>query len=127
MKGGPFAGRSLDGSEHLIDIRGISRVDSRPASSTPFYNHRERETVCATASYKCTTHRHVNEDQNPARLPLFADFPSSNNGPQMCSMLTVSQICSKLTVPIYTFFKYVKSESRIVEEILLHDLIVVTN
>jgi len=42
-------------------------------------------------------------------------------------MLTVSQICSKLTVPIYTFFKYVKSESRIVEEILLHDLIVVTN
>jgi len=69
----------VDGSEHLIDIRGISRVE---LSSTPFYNHRERrDGVCN-------------------------------------SMLTVS---------IYKFFKYVKSESRIVEEILLHDLIVVTN
>jgi len=97
----------VDGGELLIDIRGISRVDSRPASSTTFYNHRERETVCATTSYKCTTHRHVTEDQNPARLPLFADFPSSNNEPQMCSTLTVSQkhVCSKLTVYIYTFFK----------------------
>src|SRR6218665_2081682 len=82
----------VEGGELLIDIRGISRVDSRPASSTTFYNHRERETVCATTSYKCTTHRHVTEDQNPARLPLFADFPSSNNEPQ-------------LTVYIYTFFK----------------------
>src|SRR6218665_2571150 len=97
----------VDGGELLIDNRGISRVDSRPASSTTFYNHRERETVCATTSYKCTTHRHVTEDQNPARLPLFADFPSSNNEPQMCATLTVSQkhVCSKLTVYIYTFFK----------------------
>src|SRR6218665_1345607 len=61
----------VDGGELLIDIRGISRVASRPTSSTTIYNHRERETVCATTSYKCTTHRHVTEDQNPARLPLF--------------------------------------------------------
>src|SRR6218665_3381459 len=87
----------VDGGELLIDIRGISRVDSRPASSTTFYNHRVRETVCATTSCKCTTHRHVTDDENPAaRLPLFADFPPSNNEPQMCSTLTVSQkhVCS---------------------------------
>src|SRR6218665_4127857 len=47
----------VDGGELLIHISGITRVDSRPASSTTFYNHRERETVCATTSYKCTTHR----------------------------------------------------------------------
>ena len=65
----------VDGGELLIDTRGISRVDSRPASSTPFYNHRERETVSATTSYKCTSHRHVTEDQNSARLPSLRQLP----------------------------------------------------
>src|SRR6218665_700874 len=98
--------RNLNHPIQWGSIRGINRVDSRPSSSTTIYNHRERETVCATTSYKCTTHRNVTEDQNPeSRLPLFADFPSSNNEPQMCSTLTVSQkhVCSKLTVYIYTF------------------------
>src|SRR6218665_2607001 len=101
----------VDGGELLIDIRGISRVDSRPASSTTFYNHRERETVCATTSYKCTTHRHVTEDQNPARLPLLADFPSSNNEPQMCStllyVLYVDSFSETCMLSVNTLYLYI--------------------